>query len=143
MHQVAGPQAAAFLADLHAAATPGEAWNATAFARILAMPGAHVLADDKGFVLFRLAADEAEIIMLAVLPEARRRGVGRQLVDAAATTVARLGARAMFLEVSAANGPARALYAAAGFTQVGARSRYYADGSDALVLRLPLSPCGR
>jgi ribosomal-protein-alanine N-acetyltransferase len=44
----------------------------------------------------------------------------------------------MFLEVSEANGAARALYAAAGFEEAGRRRRYYADGSDALVLRRAL-----
>jgi ribosomal-protein-alanine N-acetyltransferase len=49
------------------------------------------------------------------------------------------GAAAMFLEVSDRNLPARALYAAAGFAEVGRRRRYYADGSDALVLRRGLA----
>jgi ribosomal-protein-alanine N-acetyltransferase len=46
----------------------------------------------------------------------------------------------MFLEVAEANAAARALYAAAGFAEVGRRRRYYADGGDALVLRRGLSP---
>jgi [ribosomal protein S18]-alanine N-acetyltransferase len=48
------------------------------------------------------------------------------------------GAGAMFLEVAAANGPALALYAREGFTEVGRRRRYYSDGTDALVLRRDL-----
>jgi ribosomal-protein-alanine N-acetyltransferase len=45
----------------------------------------------------------------------------------------------MFLEVSERNAAARALYAAAGFAEVGRRRRYYADGADALVLRRDLT----
>jgi ribosomal-protein-alanine N-acetyltransferase len=56
--------------------------------------------------------------------------------------VARRGAGEMFLEVSARNDAARALYAGLGATEAGLRRRYYPDGSDALVLRLALSPCG-
>jgi ribosomal-protein-alanine N-acetyltransferase len=47
----------------------------------------------------------------------------------------------MFLEVAAANAPARALYAAAGYQRVGERRGYYAGGIDALVLARPLT-CG-
>jgi ribosomal-protein-alanine N-acetyltransferase len=46
----------------------------------------------------------------------------------------------MFLEVATNNWAARALYSAAGYAEVGRRRRYYPDGSDALVLRAPLSP---
>jgi ribosomal-protein-alanine N-acetyltransferase len=143
MQELAGPGAAACLAALHAAAAPAEAWDAAAFGRLLAMPGAHALATAAGFVLFRLAADEAEILMLAVLPEARRRGLGRRLVEAAAAMAGRRGARAMFLEVAAGNAAARALYAATGFVEVGTRPGYYPDGEAALVLRRALSACGR
>ncbi len=45
----------------------------------------------------------------------------------------------MFLEVATDNAPALALYTAAGFVEVGRRRRYYAGGSDALVMRLVLS----
>ena len=44
----------------------------------------------------------------------------------------------VFLEVAAANGPAGLLYEGAGFVRCGVRRRYYADGGDALVLRLSL-----
>ena len=48
------------------------------------------------------------------------------------------GAAAMFLEVSESNLAARALYEAGGFARAGLRRRYYADGTDALVLRRDL-----
>ncbi len=91
-------------------------------------------------VLARAAADEAEILTLGVVPTARRRGLGRALLDAAKAEAARRGARAVFLEVSTHNAAARRLYLASGFVEAGLRRRYYADGSDALLLRADLSP---
>jgi ribosomal protein S18 acetylase RimI-like enzyme len=51
---------------------------------------------------------------------------------------AKRGAMDLFLEVAEPNLAARALYAGAGADEVGRRRRYYADGADALVLRLPV-----
>lgn len=138
----ARPVHAPVLAAIHAAAFVGaEAWDAALFARQLAMPGVFgLLHPHAGLVLARLAADEAEILTLAVAPPARRRGVGMNLVRKAAAEAAARGGGTLFLEVSARNAAARALYGAAGFRQVGRRRSYYADGSDALVLALPLSP---
>lgn len=133
---------AAALAALHAAAfPPNEAWDAAAIGALLAMPGAFglVLPGD-GFVLARVAADEAEILTLAVVPAERRKGQGGALLVAAMAQAAARGAAAMFLEVSEANAAARALYAAAGFAEAGRRRRYYPDGSDALLLRAELAP---
>lgn len=129
---------AAAMAAIHAAAFPvGERWDADAFATQLAMPGCFGLIDVAGgLVLARVVADEAEILTLAVLPDARRRGVGRRLVDVALAAAAAKGAETLFLEVARANEAAQALYATLGFRQVGVRPRYYADGEDALVLRL-------
>ena len=130
------------LAALHAAAFPPEArWGADALRLMLEMPGAFALhRPGIGFVLARVAADEAEILTLAVTPAARREGHGGALLAGAMAGALARGARAMFLEVSDRNGPARALYAAAGFAEVGRRKRYYPDGSDALVLRRALTP---
>jgi ribosomal-protein-alanine N-acetyltransferase len=133
---------AAALAALHATAFPAaEAWGADAIRLMLEMPGAFGLhRPGAGFVLARVAADEAEILTLAVAPGARRAGHGGALLAGAMAAAAARGAAAMFLEVSEQNAPARALYAAAGFTEAGRRRRYYADGADALVLRRGLIP---
>jgi [ribosomal protein S18]-alanine N-acetyltransferase len=95
-----------------------------------------------GFALGRVAANEAEVLTLAVRPAARRAGAGQALMRALMAQAARRGAGAMFLEVAAGNAAARALYAGLGAAEVGRRRRYYPDGADALVLRLALSPCG-
>jgi ribosomal-protein-alanine N-acetyltransferase len=132
---------AAAAAMLHARAfPPGEAWGESAIALMLDLPGTFgVLRPHGGFVLARVAADEAEILTLAVVPEARRAGLGGALLAEALAGARLRGAGAMFLEVSEANQAARALYARADFVEVGRRRRYYVDGSDALVLRRELA----
>jgi len=125
------------------------AWDAAAFRNLLAGAEAFALAAPapgwQAFILARAAACEAEILTLATVPHARRRGLARALVAAAAAEAARRGAEEIFLEVAAGNDAALALYSGLGFVQVGQRPRYYvrAEGAvDALTLkaRLPLSP---
>jgi ribosomal-protein-alanine N-acetyltransferase len=130
------------MAAIHAAAfPPKQRWGADALALQLGLPGAFgLLAGPDGFVLARVAADEAEILTLAVVPSARRRGLARDLLKAALARAAQSGAAAMLLEVANTNTAARALYAGLGFVQVGLRRGYYAQGMDALVLRLGLIP---
>lgn len=142
MIRPAGPAHAAVLSALHAAAfPPGQRWGEAAIGLQLGLPGAFGLLDDEGggMVLARVAAAEAEILTLAVAPAARRHGLGRALLRAAMAEAATRGAEVMFLEVSASNKAALALYQADGFREVGRRRRYYADGTDALVLRARLS----
>lgn len=130
------------LAALHAAAfTVPRPWTAEELAALLAHPGAVLAAAEQGFALARVAADEAELLTIAVAPAARRRGLGRQLLARVLTAAAGRGARSVFLEVAADNAPARALYAMAGFAEAGRRRGYY-GGADALVLRRPLASGG-
>ncbi len=97
------------------------------------------LAAPLGFIVVRAVAGEAEILTLAVHPEARRRGLGRALVQGAATTAEELGAQALWLEVAVDNMAAIALYGATGFQAAGKRPRYYtrtpSERVDALVMR--------
>lgn len=131
------PQAnTAALAALHAACFP-DAWDATAITALLGTPGSFAFAHPDGFVLARVAGDEAEILTLAVAPSARGRGLGRALLQAVIRSTAEQGAASLFLEVGADNPAALALYAGLGFSKVGMRKAYY-NGRDALVLRLPL-----
>ena len=141
MRAVAAGDAQA-LAALHAACfPPAQAWSADAFARLLALPGVFgCLAEGEGFALLRAVLDEAEILTIAVVPGARRRGLGAALVSAGLAGAALRGVRACFLEVAAGNAAARGLYAAAGFAAIGRRPGYYEDGADALVMRRDLSP---
>lgn len=136
----ASPAHAEIMALLHAAAFPRcEQWAAAAFAAQLGLPGVFGLLDERGgLALARVVADEAELLTLAVHPDARRRGLGRTLLGTALDEAARRGAVAMFLEVAESNAPARALYASAGFAPVGVRPGYYHPGVDALVLHVAL-----
>jgi ribosomal-protein-alanine N-acetyltransferase len=138
--QRASPAHIPVLAAIHAAAfPPREVWGQDAIGLQLAMPGVFGwYCADGGMVLGRVAGDEAEILTLAVLPDARRRGLGAALLATAMTAARAGGARSIVLEVSVDNAAARALYHRAGFIETGRRRRYYADGSDALILRAGL-----
>ncbi len=133
--------AAADLARLHAEAF-AEPWDEAALAGLVGSSGAFALLADDGFVLVRALAGEAEILTLAVRPAARRRGLGRALVQAAAAGAHEAGAESLFLEVAADNAAAIALYAECGFEPVGRRNAYYRRRTepavDALVLRKTL-----
>jgi [ribosomal protein S18]-alanine N-acetyltransferase len=130
----------AALAELHAACFE-DAWDEAALAALLAMPGAFALIAEAdragGFVIARAAGGEAEILSLGVRPDLRRRGLGRSLLQSAIAEAAGRGASRLYLEVAADNWPARALYLANGFAQVGRRPDYYRrPGAAALALVL-------
>jgi ribosomal-protein-alanine N-acetyltransferase len=138
--------AAALMAGLHAQSLD-DRWSEADFETLLASPGVFSLlarANDAplGFVLVRIASDEAEILTLAVDPAFRRQGVGRALVVSAAEEAAKAGAGALFLEVAEDNGPALGLYETCDFARIGRRSDYYTRGAeriDALILRRALN----
>jgi len=141
VHPVAAAHAEA-LAAIHAAAfPPDEVWSATVIALHVGLPGGFGFIDARGgMVLARTIVDEAEILTIGVLPEVRRQGLGRDLLTAAMLRAAATDARAMFLEVAEENTGARKLYTNLGFVEVGRRKRYYANGDDALVMRVALMP---
>jgi ribosomal-protein-alanine N-acetyltransferase len=91
-----------------------------------------------GFVMSRLAADEAEILSIAVTHRCQGRGFARKLLDLHMRRLAALGVKALFLEVAENNRPAIGLYRKAGFREVAKRPNYYPmpDGSTAAALVL-------
>lgn len=96
-----------------------------------------------GFLLFRGAAEEVEILNLAVSPPHRGQGIGAALLRAALAAVAERGARRVFLEVRESNSDAAAFYQRLGFTECGRRPRYYSSPSeDAVVLSRPVASSG-
>ena len=144
MMKPAGIEDAETLSQLHARAFP-TAWSAEEIAQLLENPTAFaVLASEsepQGFILAWSAAGDAEILTLAVTAEARRKGIGTSLVNAACAAALVRGAGAMSLDVAADNEAARALYAKLGFAEVGRRPRYYRrpeGDADALILRRAL-----
>ena len=87
-----------------------------------------------GFLLARLTADGAEILNMAVLPAARRRGQGGMLLEAALEEFAERGTDRVFLEVRESNEVAIAFYSKNGFSKTGRRPGYYHDPDEAAVL---------
>ena len=137
--RAAGPDDTGALAALHAEAFD-RPWSEADIAAVMAGHGALALVvEAQGFILCRAIAGEAEILTLAVAPAARRLGVGRALVEAAAGLAATRAAGSLFLEVAHDNVAALALYASAGFERVGLRRGYYATGADAVVMRRALN----
>ncbi|WP_428679300.1 GNAT family N-acetyltransferase [Sphingopyxis sp.] len=121
----------------------GEAWSTAQLLTLFALPSARVcLAWDGevacGFSAARIAGPESELLLLAVDPEWRGRGVGRLLMDDWQAWAAGEGADEYFLEMRADN-DAIHLYERAGFSECGRRPRYYrgADGviRDAITMR--------
>jgi ribosomal-protein-alanine N-acetyltransferase len=89
-----------------------------------------------GYVVALDVADEGEILNLAVAPGGRRHGLGRALVEAILGDLGDRDVRHVYLEVRESNAPARTLYAAHGFREVGRRQKYYRRPvEDAIVLR--------
>lgn len=116
---------------LHAACfeTP---WGLKAFRELLAMPGTFLRVAREaapscimGFILLRIAADEAEILTIAVDPAHRGRRIGEALVTGAAAEAKAFGASMLFLEVAEDNNPAIRLYERLGFMVTGKRPAYY------------------
>jgi ribosomal-protein-alanine N-acetyltransferase len=89
-----------------------------------------------GFALIRIAADEAELLTIAVDPKWRGKRLGHALLRAAFDDLLRSPARRMFLEVSEDNGAAIKLYSREGFATISSRKGYYPkpDGSQATAL---------
>jgi [ribosomal protein S18]-alanine N-acetyltransferase len=96
-----------------------------------------------GFIISRLAADEAEILSIAVAAAQRGRGYSRELLAHHLGHLAGRGVRRVFLEVEENNQPAVRLYKRAGFQTVGRREQYYRDATgaklNALIMQRDLS----
>jgi [ribosomal protein S18]-alanine N-acetyltransferase len=135
------------MADVHSRSFD-KPWSAGDLRRLAEAPHCYGIAarcgiELAGFILIGAAADESEILTLAVDQPWRGQGIGRALLDAAVTEAMRRGITAMLLEVGVLNAAGQALYARAGFQVVGRRRNYYkgvAGYEDALVMRLDIAP---
>jgi ribosomal-protein-alanine N-acetyltransferase len=129
------------MAVMEAAFDPayGEAWNRRQVADALTMPSTHALVVDAdgavlpdgpgtatpaGFVLTRHVLDEEELLLIAVTPGARRRGVGTALIAHLFDAARARGISRIFLEMRRGN-PAIQLYQRFGFEPIGERRNYY------------------
>jgi ribosomal-protein-alanine N-acetyltransferase len=124
----------------------GEAWTRNQCLGVMAMPGVRVTlaqVDDEpaGFAMVRSVADEAELLLLAVDPRHRRRGIGTALLRGVIAEAQATGIADLHLEVRSSN-EAVALYKAQGFEKVGERRGYYrgrsGDVHDAHTYRRPV-----
>lgn len=103
--------------------------------------------DRTGFIVVRVAGDEAEILTLGVLPAHHRSGIGRALVAAAMADPRAARVDRWFLEVRVDNNPAIRLYEALGFRAAEKRPDYYRDAhgdrSDALTMHARCPPASQ
>ena len=133
-------------ARLHALAMAeglgGPAWSAETFGTLLATPGTFGwMVPDRGLILVRHAADEAEIFTIGVAAAARRQGVARTLLETACIALQALKTERLLLEVAIDNLPAQRFYESAGFVTAGRRPGYYQRGAarvDAPIMELRL-----
>jgi ribosomal-protein-alanine N-acetyltransferase len=116
----------------------GEAWNRRQVTDAMLMPSTHALVVDAegrllgpgpgaapaGFVLSRHVLDEEELLLIAVAPGARRRGVGGALISQLFDAARERGVTRIFLEMRRGN-PAINLYRRFGFEPIGERRNYY------------------
>lgn len=113
----------------------GEAWTRRQVADALVFPHTHFLLagqnDDlivpertTGFTMSRAAADEEELLLIAIRPEFRGQGLGKRLLQDFLDEARGRGSRKIFLEMRSGN-PAEHLYRNFGFEQVGLRKGYY------------------
>lgn len=143
----AGPDRAADIARLH-----GELfdppWDEASVLTLLEHPAATAFVASAGappmvagFIMSQLAADEAEILSLGVIPSMQRNGIGAQLVEGLCRSLRRAEIKRLFLEVSDDNRAARMLYAKLGFAEIGRRKAYYqrAAGQTADAINLSLA----
>jgi len=120
------------IAELHKLCFPHKPWSADEF-RDLKQSGCEIVASENGFIVWRTVVDEAEIITIGVHPDARGAGIAIAMLGIMENEVKKAGAKKIFLEVSAENAPAIALYKKCGFIQNGLCPKYY-DGVDAILM---------
>ena len=87
-----------------------------------------------GYILGTKIPPEGEIYRIAVREDKRQRGIGYRLLSYGLKTEMEHGVETVFLEVRSQNAPARALYKAYGFKEIGIRKNYYQNPSDDAVI---------
>lgn len=120
------------LENLHRLCFPHKPWSASDFAD-LKKSGCDIIASQHGFVVWRVVADEAEIITIGVHPDARKSGIASAMLTLVENDVRKRGGKKLFLEVAENNIAAIKLYTTNGFKQIAVRPKYY-DGIDALLM---------
>ncbi len=120
------------LSNLHKKCFPKKPWSADDF-RDLKQSGCEIIMSENGFIVYRIAVDEAEVITIGVNPEKRRLGIASAMIGIIEKNLKNQGVKKIFLEVASNNIPAQKLYENCGFKTVGLRPKYY-DGMDAILM---------
>ena len=120
-----------------------DAWNASLLegelcggtrSVLLSADGAFVV----GYGSIMVVDAVADLQRIAILPAARRRGLGHELLQELLTRASGLGATRILLEVAASNAQAICFYESFGFQMISRRRRYYSGNTDALVMERAL-----
>lgn len=141
--QLATPLDAERLAYIETQQPLSAHWGAKGFASETIQPAARVWCWEEngeilGFLAMRLTAGFGEILNLAVLPQACRRGIGFRLLAKALSDAKEKGGQEITLEVNVRNTPAISLYLKAGFKELGHREKFYNNQDDALIMGVTL-----
>ena len=123
------------LENLHKACFPNKPWSASDFAD-LKKSGCDIIASQNGFIVWRVVADEAEIITIGVHPDARKSGIASAMLILVENDVKKRGGEKIFLEVAENNTPARKLYESNGYKQIGIRPKYYGNVNALLLEKI-------
>lgn len=97
---------------------------------------------DVGAIILKREVDVGRVVSIAVLPEHRRRGVGRELMALAEEILEGEGCREVKLEVSVHNEDAIAFYRRLGYAVEERMEGYYSWGEDAYLMGKPLDGGG-
>jgi len=142
----AQPADLAPVADLDAALFGADRWSPATMAAEFAAIGesrAVVVAvagtRPVGYAISLTVADVADLQRIGVARDAQRQGLGSRLLAVLVDRAVSAGCVRMVLEVDARNEPASTFYLRHGFAEVARRSRYYPDGSDAIVMARELA----
>jgi tRNA threonylcarbamoyl adenosine modification protein YeaZ len=135
------------ISDLQIAAF-GVGWGKDSLMQTLFSPGvlaigARTMGQLASVLIARTAASEAELLIVATLPSAQRKGFASELLALANTTLKRNGIEKLLLDVAADNTGALALYTKTGFIRYGIRKGYYktrdGDPTDAILMKRNLA----
>lgn len=88
-----------------------------------------------GFCFLSALLGEGTVLQVAVLPQHRNKGYGKQLTAAALQQAKNMGTEVVFLEVRESNTPAKGLYRSLGFEEIDLRKEYYRDGENAMIMQ--------
>ena len=130
------------IAELEKKCFEKDAWTQSAFISAFQSPAFRsVLVEEDGEIIAYggiTVAGDADIENVAVSPAHRRLGLGEKILQNLLQTAKNEGAENVFLEVRVSNAPAMQMYLKNGFVGIYARTRYYPDGEDCLIMKKSL-----